>query len=56
MNWGEFFNMGGYAFNVWGSYLLATVILGLNFWLPLRTFRARQKKIRHANETSSQKN
>jgi len=53
MNWGEFFNMGGYAFYVWGSYLLTTAILGLNIWLPLRKYRAQQKKIRHANETTS---
>ncbi len=27
MNWSEFFHMGGYAFYVWGSYLLTFVIL-----------------------------
>jgi heme exporter protein D len=27
MNWSEFFNMGGYAFYVWGSYLLTFVII-----------------------------
>jgi len=53
MNWADFFNMGGYAFNVWTSYLLATIILGLNVWLPLRKYRARQQKLRHKNETTS---
>ena len=28
MNWTEFFSMGGYAFYVWGSYLVALVLLG----------------------------
>ena len=27
MNWSEFFHMGGYAFYVWGSYLLTFVII-----------------------------
>jgi len=27
MNWSEFFYMGGYAFYVWGSYLLTFVII-----------------------------
>ncbi len=53
MNWAEFFNMGGYAFHVWTSYLLAAVILGLNVWLPLRKFRTQQKKIRQQHETTS---
>ncbi|MGI8734341.1 MAG: heme exporter protein CcmD [Pyrinomonadaceae bacterium] len=28
MNWSDFFNMGGYAFYVWGSYLLTLVAIG----------------------------
>jgi heme exporter protein D len=28
MNWAEFFWMGGYAFYVWGSYLIALLALG----------------------------
>ncbi len=27
MNWAEFFSMGGYAFYVWGSYIVAFVML-----------------------------
>ena len=53
MNWTEFFNMGGYAFNVWSSYLLAAFILGLNVWLPLRQYRAKQQKLRQQYETTS---
>jgi heme exporter protein D len=28
MNWSEFFRMGGYGFYVWGSYLVALVLMG----------------------------
>ena len=28
MNWSEFFSMGGYAFYVWGSYLVTLVVMG----------------------------
>lgn len=27
MSWSEFFSMGGYAFFVWGSYLVALVLI-----------------------------
>jgi heme exporter protein D len=27
MNWSEFFRMGGYGFYVWGSYLVALVLM-----------------------------
>jgi len=27
MSWSEFFHMGGYAFYVWGSYLLTFVVI-----------------------------
>jgi len=27
MNWSEFFHMGGYAFYVWGSYLLTFIVI-----------------------------
>jgi len=53
MNWSEFFNMGGYAVYVWGSYLLAAIVLGLNVWLPLRKYHGQQKMIRKKNETTS---
>lgn len=44
MNWAEFFAMGGYAFYVWGSYLLAAVVLALNVLIPWR----RQKTVHQA--------
>jgi len=28
MNWSQFFSMGGYAFYVWGSYLVALLLIG----------------------------
>ena len=28
MDWSRFFSMGGYAFYVWGSYLVALVLMG----------------------------
>lgn len=28
MNWSEFFRMGGYGFYVWGSYLVAVLLMG----------------------------
>ena len=30
MDWNAFFNMGGYALYVWGSYGIALVVLGIN--------------------------
>jgi len=27
MNWSEFFHMGGYAFFVWGSYMVALIVV-----------------------------
>jgi len=52
MNWESFFNMGGYALYIWGSYLLAFVILGLNVWLPLQKYRKQRQKIRQQYETA----
>jgi heme exporter protein D len=28
MNWSDFFQMGGYAFYVWGSYLVTLIAIG----------------------------
>ncbi|MGH9970305.1 MAG: heme exporter protein CcmD [Pyrinomonadaceae bacterium] len=36
MTWQEFFSMGGYAFYVWGSYLLAALAMGGEVVLLLR--------------------
>jgi heme exporter protein D len=36
MNWSEFFSMGGYAFYVWGSYLVTLIVMGGEVVLLLR--------------------
>lgn len=36
MDWSNFFSMGGYAFYVWGSYLVALVAIGGEVFLLLR--------------------
>jgi len=40
MTWSEFFSMGGYAFYVWGSYLLALLALGGEVVFLLRRKKA----------------
>lgn len=42
MNWTDFFNMGGYAFHVWTSWGLTTLVLVMMVLLP----KLRNKKIR----------
>ena len=44
---GAFFDMGGYAFYVWTSYLFCAVVLGVNLVLPLRD-RSRLMKLLRA--------
>ncbi len=42
MQWGsvsEFFAMGGYAFYVWGSYLVTAALLAAEVWLLRRRSR-----------------
>ncbi len=39
MNLGEFLAMGGYGFYVWGSYMVAAVLLGVEIF----AVRARRK-------------
>ncbi len=50
MNWAEFFHMGGYAFYVWSSWGLTTVLL---FWLWLQPKLAKAKIIREINRQIS---
>lgn len=56
MNWAGFFAMGGYAFYVWGAYILAAIILTLNVLIPLhqnkRVRRALREFYRLQNEKS----
>ena len=35
-SFGEFLNMGGYAFNVWSVYLLFAIFLSINLVPPIR--------------------
>jgi heme exporter protein D len=49
MNWSEFFSMGGYAFYVWGSYLVTLLVMGGEVVSLLR----RRKSLRHQRGTSS---
>lgn len=41
----DFLHMGGYAFYVWTSYLLALFIVVLNLWLPLRRERTLKQRL-----------
>lgn len=36
MTWSEFFTMGGYSFYVWGSYLVALLLMGGEVALLIR--------------------
>ena len=42
MNIGNFFNMGGYALYVWGSYAVATIIIGVVILQARRRLRKAQ--------------
>lgn len=44
MNWSEFFSMGGYAFYVWGSYIVAFVLLAGEVIFLVKRQRACAKK------------
>jgi heme exporter protein D len=39
MNWSRFFNMGGYAFYVWGSFGVALLLMGAEVLSLLRRRR-----------------
>ena len=49
MTWSEFFSMGGYAFYVWGSYLVTLIVMGGEVISLLR----RKKSLRHQRTRSS---
>lgn len=42
-NWSEFFSMGGYAFYVWGSYLVTLLTIGGEVVFLLRRKRSLAK-------------
>ena len=45
MNWSAFFSMGGYGFYVWGSYLIALILLGGEVVSLMRRKKALRKRI-----------
>lgn len=45
VNLGEFFNMGGYALYVWGSYVIACILVGVNILLAKRRLRRATQEI-----------
>ncbi|MBC8029555.1 MAG: heme exporter protein CcmD [Pyrinomonadaceae bacterium] len=61
MNWSEFFHMGGYAFYVWGSYLLTFVVIVVEILTVVRCQKrlaahrgadSKSTKVRSNEETS----
>ena len=50
MSWSEFFSMGGYAFYVWGSYLVTLIVMGGEVLSLLR----RRKVLRHQRQLQSE--
>lgn len=46
MDWSKFFAMGGYAFFVWGSYIVSALAIGGEVFLLLR------RKKRLANQAA----
>ncbi len=54
MNWSEFFHMGGYGFYVWGSYLIAFVLLVGEVIFLLRRQKALRKRVsQHSSSDES---
>jgi heme exporter protein D len=48
MNWSQLISMGGYGFFVWGSYILALVILGGEVVLVMKRKRTLTESTRRA--------
>jgi heme exporter protein D len=51
MDWSKFFSMGGYAFYVWGSYVVALVLMGGEVALLFK--RKKSLRDRDSNATES---
>jgi len=45
MYWSEFFSMGGYGFYVWGSYLVALLLMGGEVALLVKRKRTLNQQI-----------
>jgi len=55
MNWTRFFNMGGYAFYVWGSFGVSLVSMGVEvLWLRRRK-RALLRQAKQAHKMNGWK-
>jgi heme exporter protein D len=48
MDWSNFFSMGGYAFYVWGSYLVALIAMAGEVFILIR----RRKNLRKRSNPS----
>jgi heme exporter protein D len=54
MNWAQFFNMGGYAFYVWGSFGVALAAMGAEVLLLRLRKRALLRQFRQADKVRKQ--
>ena len=45
-SWAQFFEMGGYAFYVWGSYLATLILMGGEVLMLLRRGKRRLQQVR----------
>ena len=45
MSWGQFFNMGGYALYIWGSYGLALIAIAIEILFLVNRKRTLRKKL-----------
>jgi heme exporter protein D len=53
MNWAQFFDMGGYAFYVWGSFGVALASMGIEVYLlRRRRKRALLQQVKQAPKIS----
>jgi heme exporter protein D len=50
MNWSEFFSMGGYAFYIWGSYLITLIVLGGEVVLLMKRKKSLRKRTNREQE------
>lgn len=53
MNWARFFNMGGYAFYVWGSFGVALLGMGIEVLLLRRRKRALLRQVKQVDKVST---
>jgi heme exporter protein D len=45
MRWSEFFTMGGYGFFVWGSYIIALLLIGGEVALVIRRKKSLRQQV-----------